>query len=561
MRKTLAILMAVLLTAACAGPAFAVESDLAAALGDYSQYGVGNMDKYDPPIDMSMGIGISLTKFFPEGESYEDNVWSRAFRDELGVNLSLAFATPDEGDKINALIAAGDIPDFMSVSMSQLVMLSQSGLIRDDLYAAYDENAGETLRQLIEGVGGKAAMASATFNGKLMAYPRMNTSAGEDTPMLWLRSDWMDKLGLSNPQNYADLLAIMEAFVTQDPDGNGADDTYGITFTKNPWDSAFRADGFANIFGGFPRSNFWVSDPQDPDKVVYGAFQPEVKEALAELHRLFEKGYIDPEFGVKDGSGSGELVASGKVGLTIGQVWIQNSLLYTSVDNNSEADWRAVALPGLNSPAAKITANYPIGGYFVFSTAFEHPEAFIRMMNLYMHKAFAPDATLETYEKYVEGTAGNSGYTPFQIYPWSTYMPAIKNEMAADLIVNHGVTSEEIPVWGRAFAKYCEAYEAGDQSMWRWYRFFGPEGGHLITGQQIREGLYQMNAYYGPQTPTMAENLALVTQLVDEMIIKMIMGEAPIDDFDRYHQQAIDLGLQTMTDEANEWLAASKAAE
>ncbi|GHU66413.1 hypothetical protein FACS1894184_04330 [Clostridia bacterium] len=559
MKRTLAILISLALLLTLTGGAYAVvESDLTTVLGDFSQYGSGNMDKYDPPIDMTVGMGISLTKIFPEGESYEDNVWSRAFSDELGVNLKLAFATPDYNDKINAMIAAGDIPDFMQVNKSQLLMLADSGLIRDDLFTAYDENAGASLRLLVEGIGGEAGMASATFNGNLMAYPAMNSSPGEETPMLWLRTDWMEKLGLSDPQNYADLRAIIEAFATQDPDGNGVNDTYGITFTKNPWDVSYAMDGFANIFGGFPKTNFWVPDPSDPNKVVYGAFQPQVKTALAELADLYSKGYIDKEFAVKDGTGSGELIASGKLGLTIGAVWITNSSLYPSVDNDPNADWHAVALPGLESPTTKITGNYPIGSYFVFNANFEHPEAFIRIVNLYMHKAYGPDATLDNYDKYVEGISGSSGYTPFQIYPWGSYLPAIKNEMAADLI-SKGIPSDEIPMWGRPFAKYVEAYEAGDLSMWRWYRFFGPDGGHLITGKYIREGLVQMNAYYGPTTPTMADNMSLITQLVDEMVVKIVMGEAPVDDFEKFYDQAIGLGLQTITDECNDWLAQSIA--
>ncbi|NLG25497.1 MAG: extracellular solute-binding protein, partial [Clostridiales bacterium] len=384
----LALAVAMLFTA---GSALAGNpEDLVKNLGDFSQYGDGNLEKYEETVTMSIGIPVDLAKPFPEGDSYENNVWSRAYLDELNVDLKLAFATPDSGDKVNALIASGDIPDLLTVNMSQLIMLSSSGLIRDDIYEAYNQNAGSGLREVIEGVGGKAAIAQATFDGKMMALPRMNTSAGEEVPVLYLRTDWMNKLGLKDPQNYAELRAIMEAFATQDPDGNGVADTYGITFSKEPWSSGWQIDGFCNIFGGFPKSGFWVDDPAEAGKVVYGAFQPEVKTALAELHDLYSKGLMDKEFAIKDWAGTVETYAAGKCGVLIGAVWMTNACLYANVENDPEADWHAVALPGLDGPTTKVTANYPVTSYIVFNKSFEHPEALIKMINLEYKKCFSP---------------------------------------------------------------------------------------------------------------------------------------------------------------------------
>ena len=159
-------------------------------------------------------------------------------------------------------------------------MLSNSGLIRDDLYEVYQANAGSGMREVIEGVGEDAVLAQCMFDGKMMAIPRVNTSPGEEAPVLWLRTDWMEKLGLEDPQNWDDLYNIIKAFVEQDPDGNGQNDTIGLTFTKNLWDSGFEMDGLFNIFGSFPKANFWVEDPENPDQVIYGAFADETKTCL-----------------------------------------------------------------------------------------------------------------------------------------------------------------------------------------------------------------------------------------------------------------------------------------
>ena len=553
MKRILLLTLALLI--ALSGTALASKSQLAGNLGDFSASSWGNLEPYAEPITMTIGIPVDLSKAFPEGDSYENNVWSRAYEEELGIKLELAFTAANTDDKINTLIATGDIPDLLCVNSAQLKMLSNSGLIRDDLYDVYMANAGEGMRTIIEGVGGDAAIPSATYDGKMMAIPILNTSPGEEVPVLWLRTDWMQKLGLEDPQNWDDLYKIIDAFVHQDPDGNGVDDTIGLTFSKDLWNSNFQMDGLFNVFGSYPKKNFWVDDPNEEGKVIFGAFADETKAALEVVSKMYADGLIDTEFAVNDNSAAVQQVASGKCGVVIGAVWDTNSVLYTSNDEDPNADWHALPMVGLDGPTTKVTGNYPIIRYMVFNKDFEHPEAVIKMINLQFKKCFSDDSTQEIYDTYIEDASGNSGFAAFQIYPWGIFLPAVKNEMAADEIVNMGLSSGEVDIWAKPFAKYVEGYANGDASLWRWYRFFGPDGGHLITGRYIADDLYYMNRYYGPTTDTMAESMSLIDDLVNEMFTKIIMGEETVDAFDTYKAQAEALGLTDMTEEANAWLA------
>ena len=553
MKRILLLTLALLI--ALSGTALASKSQLAGNLGDFSASSWGNLEPYAEPITMTIGIPVDLSKAFPEGDSYENNVWSRAYEEELGIKLELAFTAANTDDKINTLIATGDIPDLLCVNSAQLKMLSNSGLIRDDLYDVYMANAGEGMRTIIEGVGGDAAIPSATYDGKMMAIPILNTSPGEEVPVLWLRTDWMQKLGLEDPQNWDDLYKIIDAFVHQDPDGNGVDDTIGLTFSKDLWNSNFQMDGLFNVFGSYPKKNFWVDDPNEEGKVIFGAFADETKAALEVVSKMYADGLIDAEFAVNDNSAAVQQVASGKCGVVIGAVWDTNSVLYTSNDEDPNADWHALPMVGLDGPTTKVTGNYPIIRYMVFNKDFEHPEAVIKMINLQFKKCFSDDSTQEIYDTYIEDASGNSGFAAFQIYPWGIFLPAVKNEMAADEIVNMGLSSDEVDIWAKPFAKYVEGYANGDASLWRWYRFFGPDGGHLITGKYIADDLYYMNRYYGPTTDTMAESMSLIDDLVNEMFTKIIMGEETVDAFDAYKAQAEALGLTDMTEEANAWLA------
>lgn len=557
MKNRLFTLLLALVLCISSLPALALTpDDLVATIGDFSQYGDGDMTPYETPVSVSLGMSINLSRAFPDGDGYENNVWSRYFHDNLNIDLELAFTTSDLNDKVNTMIATGDLPDVLQVTANQLALLARSDLIRDDIYEVYQQYAGEGIRRLVEGFDSEAVIASCTFDGKMMALPELNASPGEKAPVIWLRKDWLDKLNLNKPSNYADLRNIMEAFTFNDPDGNNKNDTVGLVFCKSLGNQHMRLDGFFNIFGAYVSQGFWVKDPQDSSKAVYGAFQPEVKTALSELNSLYNEGILDKDFAVYDESAAKALVCSGKCGVVFANAYSPNTFLYACIENDPQADWIAVAIPGVEESTTKVGVTLPIRNYLVFSKEFEHPEAVFKMINTYYKVAYSPDTTAETYAKYVSTSGGNSSYNSFSIYPWGYFQPVFQNERSC-LYINSGIKSDDpaMPAFARSFALGVEDYMAGDTSMWRWYRFFGPEAGHTITSQYIAEGLYTYNAWYGPNTETMAENMSLIYDLAYEMIYKMIIGQESLDSFDDYKAKAATLCLDDITNEVNDWLA------
>ena len=66
---------------------------------------------------------------------------------------------------------------------------------------------------------GDSLLQSATVDGKLYAFP--NTVIDDGTPLLWLRKDWIEKLGLKEPETVGEALEVIRAFVEQDAAGDG----------------------------------------------------------------------------------------------------------------------------------------------------------------------------------------------------------------------------------------------------------------------------------------------------------------------------------------------------
>src|SRR5690606_13948861 len=131
--------------------------------------------------------------------------------------------------------------------------------------------------------------------GNLMAIPVTGSSIEEAT-YIWIRTDWLDNLGLEAPRTIDDLLKISKASTTKDPDQNGEDDTYGLMLSNYLWDPIADMEGFMAGFDAFPR--LWVED--ESGKLVFGGIQPEVKAALQELQKMYKNGEIENEFYYKN---------------------------------------------------------------------------------------------------------------------------------------------------------------------------------------------------------------------------------------------------------------------
>ena len=88
-----------------------------------------------------------------------------------------------------------------------------------------------------------------------MAIPQTGSSI-EQAQFVWIRTDWLDKLGLQPPKTTNDVLSISKAFADRDPDGNNRKDTYGLAITKELFGGSMGLEGFMAGYGAFP--NIWL---------------------------------------------------------------------------------------------------------------------------------------------------------------------------------------------------------------------------------------------------------------------------------------------------------------
>ncbi|CAK4820449.1 unnamed protein product, partial [Aphanomyces euteiches] len=167
----------------------------------------------------------------------DHNIWTQTYEEQLGIKIVNKWVVDDSDyqQKVNVAIISADLPDFYLVDQKQFQLLIEDDRIMDltELYNAY---ASPLLKESFEVSNGIRLTASQS-KGRMYGLPK---DGGEldGAPLLWIRTDWLKKLGLEPPKTMDEMIKIAKAFTEQDPDGNHKADTFGLNIDLN-------------LFGGF----------------------------------------------------------------------------------------------------------------------------------------------------------------------------------------------------------------------------------------------------------------------------------------------------------------------
>lgn len=504
-------------------------------------------EKYDPPIEVHVARPVDQTWTYPKGDSIDDNVWYREYESLLGIKIvhDWTALASEYNRKLNVSIASGALPEVFSVSASQLKQLADAGQL-EDLTAAYEKYASDHTKKLQMGDGG-AALASATFNGKLLAIPVVNAPIYEPN-LLWVRTDWLKKLNLPEPKTIEDVFAISEAFTKQDPDGNGQDDTFGLAVNNYLYGAITSITGFSNAYHAYPQT--WVKD--ESGQVVYGSAQPEMKQALAKLQEMYKDGQLDREFGVKDGNKVAEDIAANKFGMAFGANW-NPYVFYDAVKKNPEMEWKPFPVPSIDGTPTKASAGFSASGYVVARKGFKNPEAVVKMLNLHeevVHGSRRNEGQFITVEEdgerintsrlsIVQSGVSNEGV----LESLALLREAIKNE--DESLLKDALTETD------KYGPTVDYLKTGNMENWAVaHQYFGFE-----TTMDNYTGDRLLMTAFGGQTPTMTDKWATLDKLEKETFTKIIMGAASVDEFDTFVEDWNKLGGETILQEINDWLS------
>lgn len=507
-------------------------------------------------IIITMGRQTLPNSKLPEGDTYENNAYTKMLYEELNVKIIDEFeANGDDYDRqVSLALSAGEIPDIMKVgSRDELKELYENDLITDlsDVYQTY---ASDYLKSVYDSYEGRA-LANVTFDEQIMAIPGTNTDAGPSE--VWIRNDWMQQLGISVDQdgNHAitidELKMIAKEFMSKNP--ANADSTVGISFA--PWltsgdpDGTYSMNSIAYALGAFPKT--WI---EKDGKILQGSVQPEMKKALSLIAEWFQEGIIDPQLGTRTWDDITALLSNGQTGITFGTWHIPDWLLNNIRAMNPEAEFVSF---GIENADGKVYCkhNDSTAGYIVVSKACKHPEVAIKIANLFYDSLVNDPTILDKYPEVAQYQKnGVDGSTrPFNI-EINSYTSLLDDYSDIEKGVNGEITTEqarttESKLVIESVKNYLSNPTEADISDWSRYhsRMHGIELMQTLIEDNNMEWITPV---FPSTTPTMETNQANLDKLEEETFIKIATGAVSVDEgFDAFVTEWNEQGGQQIISE------------
>ena len=506
--------------------------------------GTGSKDsysKYSPGITITTMYRVTPGYAYQNKDSIENTNWTRLYK-TIGINLKSLW-TADSGqydNKLNMTVASGDIPDIMPMLMAQHV----NKLVKSDMLADLTPYLNDYLtlaaRKMLYGTDGKA-LDGLDIKGKLYCAPMYTSDAIMNaTKALWVRKDWLDKVGLPVPKTLDDFLRVCDAFTNNDPDGNMKNDTYGVALPGKDCliYNMSGMDAFAQMWHVNPIV-WWDSalfyEKDSSGKVILSASKQGMKDCLTTMADMYKKGYISKDFATADFGGKVKQdVTSGKVGMLFGSGWGMPWWFFNNLkQKDTKADWYVTFIPTADGQPTKVLGYQPSNAFWGVSANCKNPEAVVKILNLYVDKYNAKKTDKTVADNYFSSDpedAGKSGAVISCTSPdeWRDHYNAVKTAVTSK---DTSKLTQEQKTWYDDVVKYNTNK---DPKAWAtWMNFAGMPGTCLYhMYEEITPDMLQNNAFMSIGTDLMTSKVPQYKKMAEETITKIIYGKAPVTEWD-----------------------------
>jgi len=545
MKKILALILALSMLL-CAVPAFAEEA------GEVDWF---SKEKYT----------FNWTQYYVNPAA-EDAVTIKLLEDTFNVDINiLPIEDSSFLEVLNTYIMGGDIPDVIRLKDPSLfgtyVDQGVLGAIDMDIVKEY----APIIYNAISDWEGGVYWSFGNVDGVQYGIPNISTGNLYHLPIVY-NETWMHNVGVTEtPKTLDELYDLMVKFTKNDPDGNGKDDTYGLS-----------SDGMRLVFGAYGINPGAADGRTDhayfqliDGEVEYTAAIPRYQESLKVLRQWYQEGLIDPEFITGENTGGYWAVSNSMVNHRIGMTVRGNYYHWNELGDYSYNNEEGVLTP---VEAGAVAAEFV---------------------------AANPDETL-VYGSPVTGPNGEQGVKSWnslaQIYCFSPTVASDPDKFARIMaIFNYMARGSSYNDLDTRIQYYLDVY--GEEGKY-WY-FIDRENGEFGTTQKFKDDYPDFEAVnrfgrteYGASAPgkgsgagarfaeslgyhehgiinlvqyslpKMAEYQTNITNIKDKWMIAFIVGEKDIEaDWDEYLAEMNNSGLQEMVDEVREYYWSSHTKE
>jgi len=459
----------------------------------------------EKPLDISI-----MTFYYTPEPPGPDNVIVKEVEKRTNTKLNITWVSPNSyGDKVNVTLASGDIPDLMLLDnpfTPQVRTMVEQGAFWD--VTDYIKDYPNLSRFPAE-----TWTNSKQKDGRNYGIPRVRPVEGGGFP--YLRKDWIDKLGLEVPKTTDELYTVLKAFVEQDPDGNGKDDTIGFAGYVDQQGMGTLVQ-IQNAFTG-ANGNWKVVD----GKLVNVNLLPETRDALDWLSRAYKEKLIPEDLAVLKNSQAKDLLKAGRAGGFLDTV---------------EAAWEPTAELRKTNPEADFLPLVSLNGYVNRDSGF---------FGVFAIPKKVPEAKMKQLLAFLDYGASDEGHV-LALYG----LPDVHHTVEGGIYQTTEQAEKDIvaqQAFGQIFGKYDKyqrAYRAGMPK-----ETFDRNRGIIDERAKISVPDYSYGLYSETEVKVGAE----LAKKIQDMKTKVILGKEPIEAWDALVEQLkADKDLIKITEEYNE---------
>lgn len=298
--------------------------------------------------------------------------------EKFNVDLKIEFLPlgTDYDTKLNVKLTSGDIPDMFLANGAASQKYAVDGLLADQSTFVTPTTMPNYFKWISQDVLNNYQLQG--IKHARSPIPFQKTTYGS----FYVRKDWLDKLNLTPPKTYDELMNVMKAFTNNDPDGNGKKDTYGF--------SAAAAGGKIPL--DFPQ---WINNGLVADFMLTGKdfvevqTDPKVQNVIQGIADMIKDGVVDPDWFVNKAPQHYDKAAQGKIGVIwgttkeVGLESVPSSVQSKTKLIDPKADWQPI-FPFANQPYGwkQGTAGGAAPFLFAKSVADKSPEKIKRSVEI-----------------------------------------------------------------------------------------------------------------------------------------------------------------------------------
>ena len=364
---------------ACATAAALAASVCACGKGGEKKTAEAEVNKSGFPIvDQPITLKVMAAKFASHS-NWDDMMLWKEYEKMTGIHIQWqCVPTESIAEKKNIALASGDIPDiFYRTYMGQQEFVSngQQGVFIElnDLINNYAPELSKLMKDRPD-----VAQTITQSNGKIYSLPSVTEDKMSIAMKGWINQEWLNKLGLKNPQNIDEFYNVLKAFKERDPNGNGKADEiplsgWSIKEVLKTMEGSF---GLANR-GYHLSATYFDAGPDG--KMRCFATSENFKSMLEDLNKLWQEGLLDqeiltqqtPQFTAKSEQGRIGACLQGNSPIAFGNNMYKN---YVALNPLKGADGN-VMVTNIGTGTSD--------GTFVITKANKYPEASMRWIDYF----------------------------------------------------------------------------------------------------------------------------------------------------------------------------------